>query len=130
MQKPELPALTGIRFYAALLVFLSHVILIPGMEELSGGRLIFNVGVVGVSFFFVLSGFILTYNYGDVLRAGVAGPAYKRFVWGRLTKIYPVHVLALLMVLPIAITSPNLPLDWRALPVHLLLLQCFWPSTS
>ena len=32
------------------------------------------------------------------------------------------------MILPISIYSPNLPLDWRAVPIHLLLLQCFWPS--
>ena len=74
MRKVELPALTGIRFYAALLVYLSHVPIIPGGESLVGQRLLFNAGVVGVSFFFVLSGFILTYNYADVFRTGIAAP--------------------------------------------------------
>jgi len=36
---------------------------------------------------FVLSGFILTYNYADVFRMASPPPTYKRFVWGRLTKI-------------------------------------------
>lgn len=129
MRRLELPALTGIRFYAALFVFFSHVIIIPGMEALSGGRLIFNAGVVGVSFFFVLSGFILTYNYADLFREGVTAAGYKRFVWDRFTKIYPVHLATMLMTLPIAIFSPSLPLDWRAVPIHALMLQCFWPST-
>lgn len=130
VRKAELPALTGIRFYAALLVFLSHLTIIPGMEALSGKRLIFNAGVVGVSFFFVLSGFILTYNYAEKFRDGVSLADYRRFVWDRLTKIYPVHFAAFLLILPIAIYSPNLPLDWRAVPFHLLLIQCFWPLSD
>ena len=130
MRRPELPALTGIRFYAAFVVFLSHVTIIPGMEVLSGTRLVFNAGVVGVSFFFVLSGFILTYNYAEVFGHRVSVADCKRFVWHRWAKIYPVHFLTLLMALPIQIVSPNLPLDWRAIPVHAALLQCWWPVTN
>ncbi|PYN78080.1 MAG: hypothetical protein DMD97_07875 [Candidatus Rokuibacteriota bacterium] len=130
MRKVELSPLTGIRFYAALPVYLAHVTLIPGMEGLTGGSLFLNVGIGCVSFFFVLSGFILTYNYADVFRDGISLDSYKRFVWDRLTKIYPVHFLALLIALPISILSPNLPLDWRAVGFHLLLLQCFWPSST
>ena len=60
MRKVELSGLTGIRFYAAFFVYLHHIVLIPGMTALSGSSLLFNAGDVGVSFFFVLSGFILT----------------------------------------------------------------------
>ena len=130
MKKPELLGLTGIRFYAALLVYLSHVVIIPGMEALSQSLLLFNAGVVGVSFFFVLSGFILTYNYAAVFSEGVSASSYKQFVLDRLARIYPVHIFALLMVAPIAILSPNFPFDWRAVPFHLLLLQSWWPSST
>src|SRR5438552_5050690 len=131
MRKGGLSSLTGIRFYAALLVYVYHVVLtIPGVNALSGSSLFSNAADVGVSFFFVLSGFILTYNYADEFRDGVSAAGYTRFVWDRLTKIYPVHFLTLLLVLPIATFSPHLPLDWRAVPFHLLLLQCFWPSAS
>jgi len=77
-----------------------------------------------------LSGFILTYNYAEVFRSGVSATTYTRFVWDRFTKIYPVHFATLLMVLPVAIFSPNLPLDWRAVPIHALMLQCFWPPLT
>ena len=131
MRQEELSSLTGIRFYAALLVFLYHAPqLIPGMSRMSEGNALFNAGDLGVAFFFVLSGFILTYNYAETFRDGVSGLAYRRFVWNRLTKIYPVHLLTLLLVLPIAIYSPQFPLDWRALPLHATLLQCFWPSAD
>src|SRR2546425_512075 len=131
MRKGELSSLTGIRFYAALFVYVYHVDLtIPGVNALSGGSLFSNAADVGVSFFFVLSGFILTYNYADVFRDGVSAANYTRFVWDRLTKIYPVHFLTLLLVLPIATFSPHLRLDWRAVPFHLLLLQCFSPFST
>ncbi len=131
MRKGELSGLTGVRFYAALFVYWYHVILIiPGMYALAGRSLFLDAAEGGVSFFFVLSGFILTYNYADVFRDGISAASYKRFVWDRLTKIYPVHFLALLLVLPIATLSPQLRLDWRAVPLHLLLLQCFWPSST
>ena len=131
MRKGELSGLTGVRFYAALFVYWYHVILIiPGMYALAGRSLFLDAAEGGVSFFFVLSGFILTYNYADVFRDGISAASYKRFVWDRLTKIYPVHFLALLLALPIATLSPQLRLDWRAVPLHLLLLQCFWPSST
>jgi peptidoglycan/LPS O-acetylase OafA/YrhL len=131
MRKAELPGLTGVRFYAALFVYLSHVVeTLPGMGPLGGSYLIFNAGVVSVSFFFVLSGFILTYNYADAFCAGVSVSRYKRFVWDRWAKIYPVHLLAIMLVMPAAVFSPHLPLDWRAVPINGLLLQSWWPSST
>jgi len=100
------------------------------MQALTSERLFFNVGVVGVSFFFVLSGFIQTYNYADIFRPGVSAGDYKRFVWDRWAKIYPVHIAALLLEAPMSIFSPNRPFLWSALPFHLTLLQCFWPSAT
>lgn len=131
MRKVELTGLTGIRFYAACFVYLSHVVeTIPGMSLVGGSYLIFHVGVVSVSFFFVLSGFILTYNYADAFSVGVTVSSWKRFVWDRLARIYPVHLLAIALVMPVAVFSPNLPLDWRAVPINGLLLQCWWPSPT
>ncbi len=62
-------------------------------------------GYVGVSFFFVLSGFILSYNYGD--RAGDATEGGGRgrplpaleFWRTRLSRLYPIYVLSLLISL-------------------------------
>jgi peptidoglycan/LPS O-acetylase OafA/YrhL len=128
VRKSELPALTGIRFYAALFVYLSHLPdVIPGMGDLAAPYLVFNAGVVSVSLFFLLSGFVLTYNYAEWFTTGVAKSLYIRFVWDRLAKIYPVHFFTMLLVSPIAILSPHHPFDWRAVPFHVLLLQCWWP---
>src|SRR5919107_1067497 len=61
---PSLPSLTGLRWMAALLVFGLHVHNF-GWFGGTGGRLVswaFGAGATGVSFFFVLSGFVLTWS--------------------------------------------------------------------
>lgn len=123
--------MTGIRFYAATIVFLTHAVeKVPGANALDYANTILTAGAIAVSFFFVLSGFVLTYNYETTFQGGARLTEYWQFIWCRLARIYPVHILMLLLVLPIAILSPNHPLDWRALPFHLTLLQCWWPSAS
>jgi len=131
MRKAELMGLTGIRFYAAAVVFMTHAVQkIPGADTLNSSHVFLEAGANAVSFFFVLSGFVLTYNYEATFRGEVPVSNYIQFVWHRLVRIYPVHLLTLLLALPIAILSPNHPFDWRALPFHLTLLQCWWPSAS
>ncbi|NWQ39152.1 hypothetical protein MLOOGBEN_00390 [Bacillus sp. EB106-08-02-XG196] len=49
----KLNTLTSFRFIGALLVFIFHAGLLKD----------YKTGFLGVSFFFVLSGFILVYNY-------------------------------------------------------------------
>lgn len=131
MKNAEIRALTGVRFYAALVVFATHAVeKIPGGDILEYSNIVLNAGAIAVVFFFVLSGFILTYNYGALFRDGVRWATYRQFVWHRLSRLYPLHLFTLLLVLPIATFSPNHPIDWRALPFHLTLLQCWWPLAS
>lgn len=55
----------------------------------------FKEGFVGVSFFFVLSGFIIAYNYQKKLSES---KMTKRSFWvARIARIYPLHVLTLLI---------------------------------
>lgn len=53
---------------------------------------------MGVSLFFVLSGFVLTYTYHDTLRDGRA--TRRDFLAARVARIYPVYLLSLLVALP------------------------------
>jgi peptidoglycan/LPS O-acetylase OafA/YrhL len=89
--------LTGVRFIAAFWVLLYHYqpafatagLLVPVVHEF------LRIGSLGVDLFFALSGFILTYTYLEKL-----GPAFKargagRFLWLRLARIYPVHLVML-----------------------------------
>ncbi len=57
----------------------------------------FHFGRSGVDFFFVLSGFLISFlHWGDIGRPGRLG----RFAFRRLTRIYPTYWLVLLLVVP------------------------------
>ncbi len=107
-QRP-LPALTGVRFFAAMAVLLFHYG--AGFSERihapSPVRHLLHNGFLGVSLFFVLSGFIITYSHFSAsMTPGVVG----RFYWARIARIYPLYMLALLLALPV-LTAPLASLD-------------------
>jgi peptidoglycan/LPS O-acetylase OafA/YrhL len=71
-------------------------------------RAVISHGYIGVSFFFVLSGFILAYSYRSKLND--AGDSAE--FWGaRIARIYPAYLLAFVVFLPIAIYSALLNAD-------------------
>lgn len=101
--RKEITALTGLRGIAALWVFLFHVsdlMWTTGAREVAG--LVGAGGYLGVDIFFVLSGFILAYNYGDA-RIHQSFRAWMRFLGKRLARIYPVHIAALLLLAAVAV---------------------------
>jgi peptidoglycan/LPS O-acetylase OafA/YrhL len=87
---PPLPALTAIRFLAALHVVLFHESHWAGHIPffLLAARVV-KSGYTAVTLFFVLSGFILAYNYEQVR-------SRKEFWVSRFARIYPVYLLSLL----------------------------------
>jgi len=104
---PTLPALTGVRFFAAMAVLLFHYgagFAVRSHAPSPVTHLLHN-GFLGVSLFFVLSGFIITYSH---FAQAMPAPAIRRFYWARIARIYPVYLLALLLALPV-LTKP-LPL--------------------
>ena len=87
----HLKALTGLRFVAALAVFVHHTRGHFGLP-----KSVFPLGAAGVSFFFVLSGFILTYVYYDRLKTRAE---IWRFYFTRWARIWPLHVVTLVLFL-------------------------------
>lgn len=98
-RRPPIPALTGIRIFAAYYVVTLHFGL--GFTRRHHGPALLihflSKGYLGVSLFFILSGFILGYTYvGEGSHRGLAG----RFWEARVARIYPVYLLSLLFMLP------------------------------
>jgi peptidoglycan/LPS O-acetylase OafA/YrhL len=104
---PHLQPLTVVRFLAAM-----HVLLYHAVEAFSGATLlklpgpclqIIEAGYTSVSVFFILSGFILAYNYlqTDFREADQA----RRFWISRLARIYPVYLFGLLIAAPKYVSS-------------------------
>lgn len=81
--------LTALRFLFALMVFGAHCYVISDVFDAH----VFKEGFVGVSFFFVLSGFIIAYNYQQKLQAGTIS---RKIFWvARIARVYPMHWLTL-----------------------------------
>jgi len=105
-QATHVGALTGLRFVAALLVVLFHfmpwsVLDHPGapgpVRAATGAALgVVRSGFTGVSFFFILSGFILAYTYLSPARRREGGSP-RRFWLARLARVYPVYIAAFLL---------------------------------
>ncbi|GAQ53325.1 acyltransferase [Streptomyces sp. LBUM 1476] len=122
LPKGSLPSLTGMRWAAALLVFLHHIRNF-GYFGGESGRLVdwaAGPGAVGVSFFFVLSGFVLAWSARD-------GDSAHRFWRRRLARIYPVHLVTALLTLVLAATLiPGLRPSGTGETVANLLLVSSW----
>ncbi len=102
----ELPALTGLRGFAALWVLLFHVFALSGTPALHFGPLhygiFFALGLNGVDVFFCLSAFLLTMPYAR-WRYGVADrPDTTRYLLRRVLRIYPAYLFQLFTLLAIA----------------------------
>jgi peptidoglycan/LPS O-acetylase OafA/YrhL len=85
--KTKLPSLTGMRWLAAFLVFGFHIGTLNIIETSSYHHkwdMIFGEGASGVSFFFVLSGFVLVWS-------ARSGDTKLRFWRRRIAKIWPNH---------------------------------------
>lgn len=129
---PDLRALTTLRFLAAL-----WVVLYTAWPHLDVGFVPVAVtrGYLGVETFFVLSGFILSHVYLEA--AGEGRFRYGGFLWARLARVYPLHLVTLfgMIGLGVAATVAGLSIDasltdWRALPAHLTLTHAWGLATS
>lgn len=135
LQKPQLTELTSTRFVAAMAVLLGHfadLLTLPPLvvRFISGG--------IGVSFFFVLSGFILCYRYWDTFLAGIRFDDFRRYFVARVARVYPLYVVALVLIsgLYLALVTvrpgiidfpPNPIVSWLA---NLLAVQTFAPTRA
>src|SRR5579864_4365882 len=94
--RPQMGALTTVRFFAAFHVLLFHTWALNGLTRAPGWLQTFaSAGFTGVTFFFVLSGFIFVYTYAD------KPINLKKFWRARLARIYPVYLLGLLLTAPL-----------------------------
>lgn len=82
-------ALTSLRLIFAMMVFGAHCYVIDDFFSTH----FFKEGFVGVSFFFVLSGFIIAYNYQHKQEENKTDR--KTFWVARFARVYPLHWLTL-----------------------------------
>lgn len=94
----EIRALSGLRIVAALWVVLFHYR--PLVAEASPAvstalAPVLNAGAQGVDLFFILSGFVLTWNYLDRMGESFSIRSTLRFLWLRLARVWPVYLVTM-----------------------------------
>jgi peptidoglycan/LPS O-acetylase OafA/YrhL len=134
---PALPALTGLRFVAALAIVVHHYA--PLLDLPPVIRALATEARTGVGLFFVLSGCVLAYNYfGWFVQDH---HRYGQFLWARFTRIVPMHVVALVLTTPVvlAAVAPALAHPLRGLDAesvvlgwlaNLFLVHAFLPAPT
>jgi peptidoglycan/LPS O-acetylase OafA/YrhL len=146
LRRPQLPVLTSLRFFAAAEVLAFHFGRMNGVDVVSHyfgpdftrfpaslANNLTSAGHEAVTFFFVLSGFVLTYVYaGASERQGFAVRAAD-FWWARFARLAPGFYLGLLLALPFLfygvflVHSMTLPSIVPGLVLAPVLLQSWWP---
>ena len=143
-RKPALPALTGLRTLLAVNIMFFHFT--PALPAFI--RPVVDNAFTFVGCFFLISGFILAYNYADRPTLSL-----RKFYVARISRVYPVYLLVLVLSIPflfeewkahthaaffagLALTpfalqgwSPTLATFWNTvgwtLPAELMLYLCF-----
>lgn len=114
----KINSLQSLRAFAFIVVLLSHCDF-PLLQ-----------GSLGVSIFFILSGFCLAINYipkVDTLPSTFVGCV--RFGIGRIKKLYILHILMTLVKIFFLWGMPHTARDYFALVLHICLLQSLVPYT-
>lgn len=122
--RPPLNSLTGMRFVAAFLVFFTHVLsrLIPNSYVYADGLDAFwqTTGRVGVSFFFILSGFVLTWS-------ARASDSVWSFWRRRVCKLFPNHLVTAFAAVVLFLVTGQ-AVSGEALIPNLLLIHAWFPA--
>jgi peptidoglycan/LPS O-acetylase OafA/YrhL len=101
MMRARLHGLTGLRFFAAAWVFAYHFLVYTVAGAPWWVQRAQNAGHAAVSLFFVLSGFVLAYNYAEPLADRRVSRA--RFWWLRLARVWPLYALVAVVEVPLAL---------------------------
>lgn len=116
----NLPSLTGLRFVAATMVLVHHAAMVGQVPFLSPWH---GFGTTGVSFFFVLSGFVLTWSAPE-------SEKISDFYVRRVFRIWPLMFLSVLLAIPVFYSGRDVPVDVAALLLQIFALQAWFNSSK
>ena len=95
--RDEIPAITGLRGLAALMVAVYHINPELIARTGIGVGVVVGKGYLWVDLFFVLSGFVLALNYGHAFQDGWSLTAWRDFLIRRLARVYPLYCVVVLV---------------------------------
>jgi peptidoglycan/LPS O-acetylase OafA/YrhL len=130
----RLEALDGLRGLAAVAIVVLHVWMFDHGDAGRPEKTILDRAIgemrLGVTLFFVLSGFLLFRPFLTAALRGADAPALGTYALRRAARIVPGYVLAVLVSFALLRWLDHArAIEWSELPVFLLFLQNFDPST-
>jgi len=125
----RLGVLDGLRGIAVLLVLWYHIWEISWLQPPDALVFIPATGFSGVTLFFFLSGFVISYPFTRARAAGAPSPSWGYFFWRRSLKIVPSYVLSIAFAYSIgyAQQQPNAS-PAPDLATHLLFIHTWFPD--
>lgn len=126
---PRFPAFDGLRAIAAITVVVVHVSFVAGLTAGQNGVGIYTARFeIGVSVFFLISGFLLYRPFVVAHLAAAPKPRTGAFWIRRVLRIVPAYWLVLFVATSILHAGPGIgPHGWRAYASHYLFLQIYSP---
>jgi peptidoglycan/LPS O-acetylase OafA/YrhL len=127
VNKTYYPGLTSLRAVAALMVYLHH------FNPLTKGTTFLGIPVwgiinefhIGVTIFFVLSGFLIASRYMD------NKISFKKYLWNRFVRIYPIYfILTLLTFVLKGVNTEYSYRLWTLFILNITFLRGFIESTK
>ncbi|WP_118182343.1 acyltransferase family protein [Paraburkholderia phosphatilytica] len=90
--RPTIHPLTSLRGFAALLIVANHVtLLMLPLGATSAKPALIKTGILGMTMFFVLSGFVMYYNYAHRIAAN-RSEGIAQFLCARIARLYPLLI--------------------------------------
>jgi len=123
-----LKALTGLRCFAAVNIVLFHF---SNPQWFGFLAPVVNAGYASVSYFILLSGFVMAYNYSERARTGQFN--IVRYYKARFTRLYPIYLLSLILawrMIPQEWTAHSHAMFWSGMVLSPLLLQGWIPEIA
>jgi peptidoglycan/LPS O-acetylase OafA/YrhL len=113
-------SLTGLRFVAAATVAVGHGALALRHDWLA--QLVAQISSIGMTLFFVLSGFVLWLNYAESFSTKPFTGAMRSFAIARFARLYPMYAVVVLGIVGLKGGDP------RALGFVLTMTQAWFPA--
>ena len=114
--------LTFTRFIAAIFIVIFHYGKNCFLFNNENVSFIFKQGNVAVSYFFVLSGFVMILAYHNKTKI-----MFVEYIRNRLTRIYPVYLLAIFFILGIKLFTE---VNYFSLILNILMFQSWFPGKA
>lgn len=123
--KMRLDQLTFTRFFAAIAIVIYHYGYNVFPFSHNSINYIFKQANIGVSYFFILSGFVMMMAYGHHDKIN-----FIDYVQKRLARLYPVYFLAIVILFLLFVAAPNSKINYTDILLNITLTQSWVPGKA